>query len=396
QFEQAISSLKTVGAKEAANAAWMAFVSYKQLAEKTPRFTSAAIDVLQTIKREFPGHEYAKNADYHIARLQRDSGSPEEAIRNLASIRPGDPNYLTSRYDLCVLLHQQWSEAETAGAKKAALAQLQRAADEYLRAAGARGDAERQLRVMLLVVAGALGSDPPHAPLARQYVERAESLSDRVPVTSSALADYHYRALQLARIEKDEEASLRHAQWLAEHGRGSAYELSALIEVSRDLEKRLDGASESERENLHEEAYAVYTRLVERLGGSASSQRNVRVALSRLAEYAYATGRHEEAARRLAPLLETDPKNKDYLRRSGLANFQSGNFEAALANWRTLAHGLARGSEDWFEAKYYQIASLAETDADQARLALENLKLFYPDFGASPWREKFELLAQQL
>jgi tetratricopeptide (TPR) repeat protein len=399
QFEQAITSLKAAGAKEAANAAWMAFVSYKQLAEKVPRFTASAIDVLRIIKRDFPGHEHAKNADYYIAKLQRAAGSPEEAIRNLSSIRPGDPNYLTSRYDLCLLLHQQWPEADSPAAKAAALSQLQQAAEEYVRAAGPRGDAERQLRVTLLVVAAALGNEPPDAALARRFLDRGESLAGRVAETSSALAEHRYRALQLARLAKDAAAQLEHARWLAANARGSAYELSALIEVSRDLERRLESASDTERKSLQEEAYGVYTRLVERLGdapASAASEKNTRVALSRLAEYAHATGRYDEAARRLAPLLAVEPKNKDYLRRSGLANFQAENYEAALENWRTLTHGLPRGSEEWFEAKYYQIASLLKTDAGQARKALENLQLFYPDYGSSPWREKFQALAQQL
>jgi tetratricopeptide (TPR) repeat protein len=120
------------------------------------------------------------------------------------------------------------------------------------------------------------------------------------------------------------------------------------------------------------------------------------VALSRLAEYAYATGRYDDAARRAGSLLAVDPKNRDYLRLAGLANFKTGQFAEALVSWRTLSLGLPRGSEEWFEAKYHQVASLAETDQAQARQALQQLQLLYPDYGSSAWQEKFESLAQRL
>lgn len=399
QFEQAVTSLKAAGAQEAANAAWMAFVSYRQLAETEPRFTSAAIEVLQTIKRNFPGHEYAKNADYHIAKLQRDAGSPEESIRNLEKIAPGDPNYAASRYDLCVLLYQQWSAAKNASDKTALVGRLRQTAEVYLRAAGARGDPERRVQVLLMTTGAALGNTPANPALAAELLTRAEPLVAALPDVSSAKAEYHYRRWQLARLEQDAAARREHARWLAAHAAGTAYEAPALIEIARDLEQRLEAASDADRGKLHEEAFAVYTRLVERLGASpqaVQSQKNVRVALSRLAQYAYATGRYDEAARRLAPLLETDPKNKDYLRLAGLANFQVGDYPAALESWRTLTHGVGRGSEDWFEAKYYQIACLAEIDGEQARKTLDNLHLLYPQYGGPSWREKFEALAQRL
>jgi tetratricopeptide (TPR) repeat protein len=399
QFEQAITPLKTAGVDEGANAAWMAFVAYKQLAESQPRFVNLAIDVLQTLKRDFPHHERSRNADYYIARLARSAGSPEDSIRNLQKIKPSDPNYLTSRFDLCVLLHQQWSEAESATAKASALESLRRAAEDYVRASGLRGDKERQLRVLLLVAAAALGSEPANEATAEDFLSRAAPLTDASPDTSSAKAEYHYRRMQLARSKNESAASLTHAQWLVANAPGSAYDLAALIEVSRDVQRRLESASEGERSKLHEEAYAVYTRLVGRLGDTPEalrSQKNARVALARLAEHAFATERYEDAARRLAPLLAVDPKNQDYLRQAGLANFRAGRFTEALENWRTLTLGLPRGSDDWLEAKYYQIASLEKTDSQEARRTLQQLQLLYPDASSSSWGEKFAELARRL
>jgi tetratricopeptide (TPR) repeat protein len=253
--------------------------------------------------------------------------------------------------------------------------------------------------VLLLVVSAALGSDPVNESLAKAFLARAAPLAEAAPDASSSKAEFHYRQMQLARRRDDAAAQLAHAQWLVEKAPGSAYDLAALIEVSRDVEQRLDAASEADRPKLHEEAYAVYTRLVGRLGDSTEgvrSQKNARVALARLAEHAAATGRHEEAARRLAPLLEVDPKNQDYLRRSGMANFQAGRFAEALENWRTLTLGLPRGSDEWLEAKYYQIASLEKTNREEAQKTFQQLQLLYPDTNSSTWGEKFAALAQRL
>jgi hypothetical protein len=271
--------------------------------------------------------------------------------------------------------------------------------EEFVRASGLRGDKERQLRALLLVAAAALGSEPANDSLAEDFLTRAAPLAEASPDTGASKAEFHYRQMQLARLRDDAAARLSHAQWLVEHAPGSAYDLSALIEVSRDIEQRLKASSEADRPKLHEEAYAVYTRLVGRLGDSSEavrSQKNARVALARLAEHAALTGRHEEAARRLAPLLAVDPKNQDYLRQSGMANYQAGRFADALESWRTLTLGLSRGSEEWFEAKYYQIASLEKTDRGEARKTLEQVQLLYPDISSSNWGEKFTALAQRL
>ncbi len=398
-FELAVTPLKAAGAQEGANAAWMAFVSYKQLAEEQPRYVASAIDALQRIQRDFPNHEYAKKADYHAAQLQRTAGSPQDSIRNLKRIPRTDPRYLAARYDLCLLLYQQWSEAKTPSAKTAAIHDLQEVALEYQNSAGTRGDQDRQVRVLSLVVAAALSNDPPDQSLAEAFLKRAAPLARGLADDSSTKAEFHYRALQLARRQQDDLARRTHSQWLLDHAGASVYETSALIEVARDLEQRLKAASDTDRAALQEEAYTIYARLVQRLGDSPAvlgSKKNARVALDRLAEQAYATGRYAEAARGAEALLALEPKNQNYLRRAGLAHFQTGRFESALAQWRTLAFGLGRGSQEWFEAKYYQVASLSETDREQARKTLDQVQLLYPNFGGPPWEKKFEALAQRL
>jgi tetratricopeptide (TPR) repeat protein len=143
----------------------------------------------------------------------------------------------------------------------------------------------------------------------------------------------------------------------------------------------------------------LYRRLSQLLGDAPdglTSNRNAQVALSKWAYYASELGRHDEAASGLDRLLLAFPANKDYLRRNGLAHFQAGNFKQALNAWRTLLAGVEKGSDDWFEAKYYQLMCLLRTDEAIARQVWNQFRLLYPNLGSSAWRDRFAELGRQL
>ncbi len=126
-----------------------------------------------------------------------------------------------------------------------------------------------------------------------------------------------------------------------------------------------------------------------------AKQDNARVASSKLAQYAYDTGAFAEAGGQLEKLLAAFPKNQDYLRRAGLAFFQAGKHEQALPHWRTLLAGLASDSPDWYEAKYYQLACLAQTDKATARAVWKQFVLLHPDGGPPAWRAKLKDLERR-
>ena len=159
--------------------------------------------------------------------------------------------------------------------------------------------------------------------------------------------------------------------------------------AAKGAEEAIDRADESRRPALQQEAYDAYRRLSERLGDSPevlAGQKNAQVACSKWAYYAGLLGRHGEAAEQLDRLLKAFPDNRDYLRRAGLAYFQAGNYERSLAAWRTLLAGLEKGSEGWYEAKYYQLSCLFRTDEKAARPVWQQFKLLYPELGPPPWR----------
>lgn len=398
QYEQAVTGLKASDAKTAAESAWMAFVSYQKLSKDQPRFAATAVDVLKTLKRDFPEHPYAKRADYYIKRLQQNSASPKETIADLQKIERGNPLYLAARYDICLLVHQLWSRASEDGKAEVA-SELYAAVREYLAAARDDADDARKLKCCLLATDAALNGPRPDESVAADFLVEALPLAQRLSPKDSLVAQYHYRRLQMAGRQGDDRARRTHADWLVNNAAGSTYELPALVVSAKSLDEELKSKSTTveERKSLLEEAYSVYARLAKREGDSVeaiSTRKNARIATSKLAFYASQLGQFDEAGSHLEKLLAAYPKDKSYLRRAGLAYFQAGSYDKSLPHWRTILSGVPADSEEWYEAKYYQLNCLFNTDPETAKKVLRQFKLLHPNVGPPAWKDKFEALAQ--
>ena len=107
-------------------------------------------------------------------------------------------------------------------------------------------------------------------------------------------------------------------------------------------------------------------------------------------------GDHAAAAKRLSQLLAVFPTDQSYLRRAGLSAFQAGEHAAALEHWRKLVAGLPKNADNWYEAKYYQLACLAQLDRAKAREAWGQYRILYPDLGPPAWRGRFVELQQRI
>jgi len=376
----------------AIDSAWMGFVSFQAASKSAPRFKDAAIDMLNMIKREFPAHEYAKRADYYIGKL-RQSTSPAETLRSLESVATDSPDYLTARYEITTILYQQWATA-AADAKAAIAKQLFDATDTYLKLKSSETDKSRLVRSLNQAANVALNGAPANDDAAGKYLDQASSLATALPASNVAVAEHHFYMMQLAQRRGDALHERLNAGWLVQNAAGSRYELAAIIVMARTMDKKVEASGSAD--DL-QEAFALYQRLVQLLGDTPEAIRaskNAQVANSKLADYAMRLGRYDIAAQRMQSLLEASdgPPSKSYLRRAGLASFAAQNYAAAIVHWRTLVKGLPKGSDEWFEAKYYQLASLFQIDATQARVAYDQFKLLYPELGPPAWRSKFEAL----
>jgi tetratricopeptide (TPR) repeat protein len=127
-----------------------------------------------------------------------------------------------------------------------------------------------------------------------------------------------------------------------------------------------------------------------------ASSRNALAANSRLASYLEQEGQWPEAAERLERLVAALPSDRAYLRRAGLAWHHAAKYAQALPHWRKLLSGLPAGSDDWFEAKYYQLACLQQVEPEDARQSWQQFKLLYPDVKSAAWKDKFAALGKQL
>ena len=98
----------------------------------------------------------------------------------------------------------------------------------------------------------------------------------------------------------------------------------------------------------------------------------------------------------LTKLLAAFPTDQSYLRRAGLSAFHAAEYTASLEHWRKLVAGLPKGTDGWYEAKYYQLACLAQLDRVKARESLAQYRLLFPELGPPAWRGKFAELQQRV
>lgn len=383
QFEQAADGLRAAGDELAAQTAWNAFVAYQTLAKDQPRFIASATNVLTRIKRDYPDSQFAEDADYQIGRLKQRNLTPEELLELWEKVPRDSASYLSARYDICRVRYQMWSQAGDAD-KPAAATQVLESAKTFLAAAArTSGDPSQQVRVCLWVVYVAL-QDPRDDTTAQEYLAQARGLAGRLPARSELATEYRVRELQLG----PQDNFAKHESWILENPNGSPSERTALALLVKSRERALKTATGPQR-TAHLERLVS---LVERLGLLLANRPDqATIANSKLARYAAALGQHGRAAEILDRLLATPgkSKNKDYLRRAAKAHYQAQNFEDALTHWRTLVLGLKRGSDEWYEAKYYQLSSLKRVNAAQFRRAADQFRLLYPKLGPAAWRDRF-------
>ncbi len=390
--QSAWAGLKPSDSQAAAQAAWLTFASHHKAAEDHPHLVARAIDVLQILRRDFPHHPDARRAEALLDRLQRRSESMEETIGRLQQIPSQDPQYLTALYDLCLLQHQLWNESP-ANERDAQAKKVISAARRYLDEAGREADEHQTVRCCLLAADAALRDSTDQHQVAAEFLDHAARLLDRLPDNSPMVVEYHFRRMQLAAAHRQEKDRLRYAQWLVQHAAGTDYELPALVIVARAADLTVQQSSPDQRVRALQEAQQVYRRLSERLGTSIETLQtnpNARVSLSRQAEHAMQLGQFPDAVEQLEKLLDAFPDDRNYLRRAALAQWEQGDYAGSLERWRSLLAGTASGTEPWYEAKYYQILCLLETDPEMARRVFDQFRLLDPELGQPPWRGKFQ------
>ena len=203
------------------------------------------------------------------------------------------------------------------------------------------------------------------------YLGTVAAAAQRIDSGSTAAAEYHYRLLQLAQRAKDEAAAERAAQWIVENATGSPYELPALVVAARQADRAAEAASATDRRQAHRRGRrGLYPpggaagRFAGRSGQHAKT-RSLRPPGWPSMMRAWVAAK--EAAARLDRVLEALPDDRGYLRRAGAGALPGGG--PCRPRWRvgeSCWAGLSQGTDEWLEAKYYQIACLLKTDRPAA------------------------------
>jgi len=392
-FHESATGLRSAAPDLALQAAWMNATCLVTLAAKDKTQVTPAIAALQNFQQDFPASEQTRRADLLIARLRQSHASPAEAVRELAAIQPADPNYLSAQYEICQLQHQLWTSAKADAAKAAPLAaELLRSADRFLASADRSSDHQRRLKSALLAIDVLLAAASPDESRIARLLEAGREAAEHIDGREPAAVEFQYRRLQQAQRTGDAAALQATAAAIAAHGVGTPYEVPALVIVARAADAAVVAAGDADRTARQDEAAAVYRRLVALLGESPAAlaeNKNALAASSKLAQYDEDRERWKPAAERLNRLVAAQPKDRRLLRRAGLAAYQSADYAGATSHWRTLLAGVEPGSEEWLEAKYYQLACLARTDRPAAKKVYDQFRLLYPNVRSAAWKDKF-------
>jgi hypothetical protein len=396
-FLEAATALHSAAPEIAVQAAWMHATCLVQIAAKDKRQAAAAIAALQSFKQDYPAAEEATRIDVLISRLRQTHAAPDEAIRELSAVKPGDKSYLSAQYELCQLQHQLWERAKANPARAEPLAaELLKTADRFLAAADKISDTERRLRAALLAVDLLQSDAAPDQSRIQRLLTAVAGDADRLDPRNVTAIEYQYRRLQLAQRSADDATARQAADFIAQHGGGTPYELPALVIVAREADQGVAGAAPAQRADRVAAAANRYSRLVALLGESRdtlAANKNAFAAASKLAQYDEEMEAWPRAADRLSRLVEARPRDQRLMRRAGIACYKAGRYAEALEHWRSLLGGLENGSDDWLEAKYYQISCLQKTDLAAAEKVFKQFQVLYPEVKSAAWRDSFAELA---
>jgi hypothetical protein len=381
----ATSGLERTAPKAAEQAAWMRFVCFEKLAKSQVRFAAEMQKAADLINEKFPQSEYTEKAAYAIRRLTSNR-DPAMAIVELGKIPRTSADYLSAQRDICQLRYNLWKSARDVTKKTALAAATKEDWLRYKTVAGGETETNR-LQVGLWVLEVAIGSSA-EVDFRASLTRELNPLAEKSP---GLAANFHYVALADATARGATADRDRHIEWLMSNGRGTRFELAALLAAA----KRADSNAQAnpDKRELLEQAHVAYGRLSTSLGDTEAKLRadkNARVAVSRLAAFAGQLGKFEEAADLTTRLAEAQPKSRYVLRQACQANILAGRYSVALPMARTLLRGEKAGTDGWYEAKLAQIQCLQKVDRGTGKTVWKQFLVLSPDMGGEKWKTKFK------
>lgn len=392
-FELVIARMARLDPNTAAVAAWLQHDCYLKQSKDNPTYTKRALAILENLVTRFPESDLTKKARLQIVKLRQTSMKAEDAVTKLKEVVGAAPNDVLSRYELCLAIYRKYVQRVQKKQDTSSVeVEIAESISELEKSTG-KLSAHQKLRLALIELDLVTRNKKGSPDTIDGLISKAESAAADVD-NKLLLAELHYRQFQIARDRKDQSGVSRHVAWLIENGDGTVYQRSVLVTRAQRVETDLKNSpTGDQRKRAVKDAIDVYLKLARATGyntHSIQTNRNSRVAVSRLAALLKESGDTRGALRNLELLVKAFPTNVGYLQRYARILSAEANYGDALDYWRTLSKGLESESDAWFEAKYNMLKCLVKTDLAAAKPPLKQFVNLYeipPD-----WKPRFDQL----
>ena len=370
---------------------------------------------LALLEESFPGQPVTEKLPWYRAELLLETGRFADAERALGRVRPADAVYVLAQYGLALAAAKQ-AEAlarEAPGDPNALLGALDRSAGAVGRFAGAaagkrlsgeqRQAAAGVVDVGVAVARRYLALPTPRPAAALSLLDHLDKLpSQRARAATRRLAARVRAEVQAGGID----SAGRHIDELLDSAGTTGQDLAAtLADVAPALSAEFDALSEAGKAEaaaaVGRQVLRIQRLLLRHVRGSADKQVRAQEAAARrgLADILRKLGRHKDAIEHYRWLVAHTPRRRagGALRGLALCHERTGQFGPAAEKWRTLAKGLEKRTEGYYEARYHWIRCVSKAGRrEQARKVLAYFRLQHPRIAIRPWQDRFDALAREL
>jgi hypothetical protein len=386
QFQSVAQTLARRDPVLAAESAWLAAKSLIRIGQQESNRSNEAWSQLERFLRQFPDSSHVAEAEFEKLKIELRAMPASEAIDRLREVSPANENYAKSLLETVRQRYRLWQANQTKQANQTATPDGVDVAFQKLAAARDQVEQweqstdEQKFRANLLVLDALLRRDGVSKDTFASELQRASGHVVKEAGESKFTLELDYYKFLLHQKNGETESAIETARRIFARGKGTRFELPALIAMATHLDAALSNAvSDQPLERpivdsaLLSESLSIYQRLSERLGDDASTltaSSNARVAFAKLGEIYWLAGNAVASAEVFQKLIGQFPGNARYLRAMALAKADLGSLDEAREIWQRLASGVDAGSELWFESKWRLGKIVAVTDRKSAATLL--------------------------
>jgi len=396
-------------------AAGFAYALWSKVAEKTqkPEDYRRLAAALRNLIENYADHPQRTEALWLLPVALQAAGAHAEAADQFAKVPADSKNWEEAQYRRAVCARQAVEAARETLAGEAYVAKARAAATALLQYAdAARGRAEQApnrdavmqwsalARVSAAELLASPGVEDHRAALAA--VESFETQYPGSEVLGRVLAARirAYRGLrEFAQASQILQQYLQSAPPAQVGGTLAALARGMKEEVERLL---ADGHTDAAR-SLAADSVATFHELEKWVRADPARAGHLEFVLFGRAELLFQAGRTDEAERVVAELLRDSPRNGNFLHLQARilttrlpADASAAELQRAQEAWGALLTDVAirnRAPERYWEARYEWLRlALRLGRAEDVNTAITQERVWYPDLGGSPWRERLEAL----